>query len=171
MIYGNEPTTEPDLAGVGRAWKLDLDLYRDGPNMMPDHEGTVAWWLVHAPGAHPFWSWYVVGTVHLREIEGQTRRPHLQFPGASHEILFVALNPEHPLPSLDAWADIQFLEPLDLVEQFIVSDDDAAAELTELVVKHIVDGMSPDQDHRQYWAGAIARTAEHIRLGGHPDAA
>lgn len=163
MSYGNEPTRPPDHQGAGRAWRIQHDVEPD----VPDHQAGVGSWLVYAPYGHPLWYWYCVGGVHLRPIEG-VKPATIQFPGATHEILFCALSPERPLPSLDDWKEAAFLQPLDLTHQFIVPDDIAAAELTELVVRHIVAGNSPDQDYRSYWRDVIDKTAEHQRLGKHP---
>jgi hypothetical protein len=166
VTYGNEPTREPDVIGRWRAWRVAVD--RASPDWAPDHEADCGSWLVDAPGAHPFWWWYVVGCVHLRPMEG-VKAPHVQFPGATHEILFCALSPEKPLPSLDDWKGMAFLEPLDLVHQVIVPSDDDARNLTEMIVRHMVGGRSPDSDWRSYWQTLINTSAEHLRLGGHPE--
>lgn len=178
--YGNEPTTEPDfqeavkVRNLGdiasgkerieerqwRAWAVPIKADEAG-------HATVGQWLVEAPGAHPFWWWYCVGVVHLRPVEGMPP-PVIRFPGASHEIMFVALNPEKPLPDLDDWKGMSPLHPIDLEHQFIVPDDEAARELGELAVRFMLRGNSPDQDFRQYWRDVINNTAEHSRLGGHP---
>lgn len=126
-------------------------------------------WLVHAPHGNPFWPWYMVAVVNLRDHKGQTGSPFIQFPGASHELLVVALNPEDPLPDVDAWTQPRYLVPVDQCVQFIVADDKQATSLLDVVVKGILSGISPDQDYRALWREMVAQTAEHIRLGGHPD--
>jgi hypothetical protein len=158
--YGNEPTAEPDRQSLGRAWKIP-------PPKSDKAHGTVAAWVVHAPHSNLMWSWYFVGTVHLRGVEG-LEEPHLHFPGATHEIVIMALNPEYPLPEVGNWKNAQFLWPPDLTHQFIVSRDEEAQELTDLVVEQIVRGKSCDSDHRTYWIAAVDATAEHFRIGGHP---
>lgn len=163
--YGNEPTKVPDIAGEGgRAWRIPLEAVVDKrPNASVGSD-----WLVHAPGSHPLWWWYMIGVVHLRPTAGKPAK--VAFPGATHELMFIAISPEYPLPDVDRWEKMHHLEPLDLAEQFIVTDDAQACELGDLIVKHIVfEGASPDQDHRAYWKVAVANTAEHLRLGGHPD--
>lgn len=162
--YGNEPTAPPDLQGRGRAWKVR------GTSVTEENASIGADWLVHAPHGHPLWPWYAISGIHLRPlpIKGP---PHLQFPGATHEIMFLALNPEKPLPSIDDWHGMAWLEPIDLAHQVIVQSDEKAVELVELVVRHIViDGANPDQDFRAYWRSAINQTAEHLRFDGHPGA-
>lgn len=167
--YSNQPTAAPDLEGYGRAWKVEC------PDALAhQREAACGQWLVHAPHGHPWWPWYAVQAVHLRPLEGQPPAA-LQFPGASHELLVVALDPDKPLPEVKRWGSpdtppMCHLEPVDQCVQFIVADDDQARQVCELVVRHIVlDGQSPDQDFRAYWASGIANTAEHVRLGGHPD--
>ena len=128
-------------------------------------------WIVHAPGAHPFWTYWAVSIVHLRPIAG-AKPPHKKFPGATHEFMILALNPDKPLPSLDVpstgkWP-LYFLEPFDVVEQFEAATDAIANEIGELAVRAIVAGKaSPDQDYRSWWAEAIRETAEHYRSGKH----
>lgn len=64
---------------------------------------------------------------------------------------------------------VHFLEPIDVMEQFIVANDAVAAELLELAVRCIVDGQaSPDQDWRRWWADAVKATAQHFNDGTHP---
>jgi hypothetical protein len=163
--YGNEPTRIPDLAGDDRrAWRVPVDNAPEG------HAGVGCDWLVHRPGAHPLWWWYMVAIVHLRPLH-DLDRPAIQFPGATHEALIVSLDPEHELPDLDTWGPAHMLQPPDLAAQFIVNSDAQAAEVGDLLVTHIViDGQSPDSDHRSYWTEAVENTAEHLRLGGHPPA-
>lgn len=159
----NEPTKASDLEGEGgTAWVIPPD-FKESP-------AGVAQWLVHAPGAHPYWSWYCVACVSLKSVSG-IDEAFKQFPGATHEIIFVALNPDHPLPDIDDWKSMHWLKPADLVHQFIVNSDNDASELTSKIVEHICRAaISPDQDNRTYWKNCVNATAEHARLGGHPDA-
>jgi hypothetical protein len=171
--YGNEPTKPPDIGGIalggsGRAWKIattDPEILEENV----DWNAGVGSYLVHAPHGHPYWYWYCVGCVHLRDIPGQSRPPRRDFPEATHEMMFLALNPEAPIPDVDDWQGMRHLSPVDLEHQFQVNSDEEAAELTELVVRHICAGQSPDQDFRTYWRGMIDETAERIRLGKRSD--
>lgn len=170
MNYGTVAGT-PDLVGVhGRAWRIPMATL--GKRGRPDLDGTVDGWLLHAPGAHPLWAYWTICTIHLRPITG-VKAAHTRLPGATHELMVVALNPDVPLPRLDAvgrgQASFSFLTPIDVVEQFIVTDDAQAAQVCELAVRACVDGFaSPDQDWRRWWTGAIAETARHLRDGRHP---
>ena len=83
-------------------------------------------------------------------------------------------DPEQPLPDLEAVgrgeASFAFLTPVDVMQQFTVSDDAMAYRLGELAVRSCVDGFaSPDQDWRAWWTRAIAETTQHMRNGGHPE--
>jgi hypothetical protein len=100
--------------------------------------------------------------------------PVIRTPGATHELIIAALNPDQPLPDLEAVgrgeASFQFLTPIDVMEQFTVTDDAMAYRLCELAVRSCVDGfMSPDQDWRSSWRTSIAHTAQHLRDGVHAE--
>lgn len=160
--YKNKPRTTPHLQGpTGAAWRKTAM-----------RETNVANWIVYVPMAHPFWNWYLVSCVHLRPDPAEPDKPpYISFPGATHEFLFMALNPEEPLPSLGPKADAQYLTPVDLATQGILQDDQAATRVLELCVRAMVErGISPDQDNRSWWERAIQATCEHERLGEHPDA-
>ena len=165
---GSKYTEPPALSGVaGRAWQVRMLPL--GEREKRDHDGCVSAWIINAPGAHPFWSYWIMSIVHLRQIPGAPPAK-FQFPGATHELQIVTLNPEHALPSLDAGRGWQphFLTPLDVVQQFEVANDAIAAELGEMAIRAIVDGRaSPDQDYRSWWRGSIAATAAHYRSGKH----
>jgi hypothetical protein len=161
-------TEEPTVAGpAGRAWRTRLKPI--GERGKPDTDGTVCCWLINAPGAHPFWSYWALSLIHLRPIEG-TKQAHKAFETATHELMIMALDPSKPLPPLDVSADwpLHWLTPLDVCQQFEVPSDEAADEIATLCVRSIVDGrISPDQDYRSYWRVSIEATAEHYRTGGH----
>jgi hypothetical protein len=131
-------------------------------------------WLLHVRGAHPLWCYWMLAVIHLRPI-ASVRPPHVRFEGATHELMVVALDPNVPLPDLDAVgrgdASFQVLTPIDVCEQFAVQDDAQASQLCEMAVGVCVNGQaSPDQDWRRWWTGAIAETAKHLREGKHPEA-
>lgn len=163
LNYKNSfPKREPDVEGPGgRAWAVKTKSKRK--------HGGVAHFLVHAVNGNPFWNWYVVSVVHLRAEEGLPQ-PHIQFPGASHELLMAALNPEEKIPDIDNWKGMSHLEPIDQCVQFIVNNDEQAKSLCDDVIRAIVvGGISPDQDFRSWWKQSVNQTAEHYRLGEHPD--
>lgn len=172
---------DPDFAGVARVWHITPTAASEAA-----HEGSWGYgsasvgadYLVTGP-YHPFWKWWMVSIVHLRPLEGAPP-PHVRFPGATHEIMCLSLDPEprngRPAePDLDRIeaGDVEgglpgFLQPPDWVVQVILPDDDGARTLAELVVREIASGRSCDSDFRSWWERTIQTTAEHVRLGGHP---
>jgi hypothetical protein len=157
----------PDLEVANRrAWRLDLDKAQG-----PDQSACVSEWLVNGP-FHPFWTYWLVGAVHLRPIEGATQAPVINVPGASHEFLILSLDspPAGAVrPDPDDFKTFRILEPPDFVQQQIGLTDGQAIDITEQIVRAIVVlGWSPDSDYRRRWDETVAKTAEHARLGGHP---
>lgn len=128
-----------------------------------DQTAVVGMWLVHAPHAHAFWSYYVMSVVHLRPIPG-VKPAHRIHDDVTHEFLVLALDPGHAPPDPLDWRWMHYLMPEDVVEQFQVPDDAAAARICELAVRACCAGLaSPDQDDRSWWRGSIAETAAHER--------
>lgn len=159
-----EPTTS---GAVGRAWRVVVpDEARDWRS-----EGTVGQWIVCAPGYHPFWSWYAVGVLALRDIEGQDAPAIKHFPEAEYELLVVALDPEYPPPHPHRVGAerLRFLEPVNQCVQFgDVGGDGRANEILGLVVGAIVKGqLSPDDDHREAFEDIVLGTVDHYAGGVH----
>jgi hypothetical protein len=167
--YAGTAYTEPPTysGGAGRAWQLRLRA--PGAREVRDHDATVGGYIVHAPGGHPLWSFWIVSVIHLRPIDG-VRAPVISRPGATHELLIMSLDPRQPLPTLDVtdgWR-VAWLSPIDIVEQFTAADDAVAAEILDLSVRAIVDGrLSPDQDFRATWRVTLRETAAHFATGRH----
>lgn len=147
----------PDIGGeAGRGWDLTP----------ADHATCVSYWLLHVPGAHPFWGWYTVTGVHLRGLmDGEPAK--LQFEGATHEIMIWAVDPEPGDPPLDP-EKIRRLTPVNLVQQFTLPDDATMVKLVGIAAEAFVRGLeSPDTDYRSRTESALAVTAEHLALGCH----
>jgi hypothetical protein len=168
---GSAYTERPTLAGVrGNAWRATLRPV--GQRLKPDHDASVARWIVQAPGCHPFWDHWALTVIHLRPIEG-VPAPVIRTPGATHEVLFLSLNPEEPLPPLDTttWGPhyrLPFMSPPDLATQIAVANDAVADHMLELAIATIVSGgASPDQDFRAWWEKSFAETAGHFNAGKH----
>jgi len=136
-----------------------------------DQEATVATWFIDAPGQSPAWRHYVLGVVHLRPIEGQTRPPVVTEAGATHEIIMYACDPElDPTPDdMESWEP---LRPLNLVAQFQVPDDEAARSLLRLTAQAVVEGRlwaePPLSGQTEPWHTIISQTSAHFR-GVHDD--
>lgn len=172
------PTTEEDL--TVRAWEVNLT-----PEMLAAHEkdfghpaAGIAEWLVNGP-FNPFWKWWYISTVHLRDVEGiPTANKH--YPEAEYELAIYSLDPE-PKAGRPEEPDIDlieagdslhgragFLSPPDLVKQFHGVTDHQAKEITRLVVETIITGKaSPDSDFRSWWEHTLDETVRHLRQGLH----
>lgn len=161
------PAKTPDRVGASgvKGWKVTAQAHK----LRPDHAAGVVFdqWLIYHPTSHPFWHYYMVGLVHLRDVPGQSKPAFKQFPQATHEILFVALSPDHKLPAIDDWEAPHTLSPVDLSAQFEVNSDEEAANVLAAVIDTIIAGAALDVDHSQRWTSAIAATAAHERTGEH----
>lgn len=150
----------PDLEGFGRAWRIDPLKPRH-----VDQTATVAGWLVHAPHGNPFWPWYIVSAVHLRDIEGQSKPAVKKFAEASHEFLICAINPEtYPQADPENWGAVGYLEPIDLAHQLGGLTDTQAGRIVEEMVKAVTfNGASPDQDFRRMWQTWLEHEGQSAR--------
>lgn len=159
---------EPDVNGItGRGWKA-----------APAKEVLAGWpagldmWLMHVPGAHPLWSWYVVSAVSLADIAG-VKPATKRTPSSTHELVVIALAPEFQ-PS-DAWCSQSdqrwsrhILRPLNLCEQVESFDDEKVNELAFLFVRAFCNGhANPDDDFRSYNKQVFAATVDHLKRGLH----
>lgn len=147
----------------GKAWEVKKP--DDGPDA-----GIVAY-QVNRPGAHPWWEWWVVSVVSLRDIDG-IPVARKSYPEATHEFVIASLSPDDPVPMPDDPAPKYcYLTPIDVVHQFHGLDDGQAKDLCAAAIKAIViAGISPDQDFRAFWKNLLTNTIQHIALGGHPKA-
>lgn len=135
----------------------------------PDHQAHIGTWLLDCPGQSPAWSHYALMCVHLRPLAGESKSAHIRFPGATHEILLLALNPEtNPSPSADdppgSW---DFLRPINLCEQVQLPGDAAAAELLAEAAQAVVDGIlwaePPLSGQKEPWRTCLIKSAAHAR--------
>lgn len=176
---------EPTHQGShGRAWKLDIPPDSDNPQ----YKATVCHYLVTAPSYHPLWFQYNLAVVRLAKIKGLPE-PVLQFPGATHELIVAALNPEtghgeaghypeHHTPACMngehvAKGNLSFLFPINIAWQVIATDEEMEA-LADVAVVAVVAGQwnpetsdSPDRI-REAWNAGLTRTLAHQR--GEPHA-
>jgi len=144
-IYAKD--VPPDIQGsAGQAWLEDVDaIARACGN--PNH-GTVKSWIVSAPWAHPIWHSYIVCCLHLRPVAGLPLSK-INLVGATHEVMVIALNPDHP-PAINDFTP--YLTPINFAGQFIAESDEAAALKVEQAVRDICDGtLSPDTDFARSW--------------------
>ena len=156
---------DPDIEGpYGRAWFMP---YKDPE--VPDHQACLGSWLLNVPGAHPFWEYWLVTIIHLRDIPGS--RPAIKhYAEAEYEFGINSINPEEcPAPDPDNVREgYPLLQPSDVVEQFHGISDRDALRVAEAGVRAMVHGrISPDQDFRSMWSRLISDTVAHFRAGAH----
>lgn len=150
----------------------DLDVDR-----RPLIAAHVVQWLLTAPQAHPWWSQYSLSVVRLGDYPG-VPEPKLDFPGATHELLVVALQPDEGPFTVARMQEFQrdgrmpFLLPVNIAEQFEASDDEML-ELASMCAMGVTQGAlwpetgdAPDRVRRQ-WLGSMVRTLAHIRGEAH----
>lgn len=108
------------------------------------------WWC-HAPWAHPFWHSYLFSLVDL--TTPTARPPRIYLPGATHEVMVVALDPAFPNTAMPPHT----LSPPNHGYQFIADSNEAAerriVELLDMIDDH---RLSPDTDHRRVWDSLFA---------------
>lgn len=152
---------DPDMAGpCGRAW-----TYR----IPKENNSGVAAWLVNRPGAHPFWQWWFVAMIHLRDTPGLPPA-YKRYPEAEYEFMIYSIDPtDCPNPEPDDPDGYPALSPIDVVEQFHGVSDVDASRICEGAIRAIVNGVaSPDQDYRSVWRAMLETTVQHFKEGRHP---
>lgn len=147
------------------------------PGEGPEWAETVCTWLLTAPWAHPLWSQYMLAVVRLRDGVPGFPPPKRQFDGATHELIVVALNPEHgpfTVASVERFqrTGMPYLTPLNIAHQ-IEGSDEEAAELAELAALAVVRAwLCPEtadapERVRANWKASLVRTLAHIRGEAH----
>jgi hypothetical protein len=161
----------PDVRGsLGAAWRS-----RPTSAVRASWPAVLDSWLLHAPNAHPFWSWYVVSTCSLRDVAGMPPATK-ETRDSSHELVLYALNPfaGRPDPTwLELGADSRprwakhLLQPQNLQVHLEHLDDVEMDIVTELFVVGCCNGLcSPDSDHQRRNRSALASYAERLRNAG-----
>lgn len=154
------PTREPDLQARWRAWKV-VPSEADGPH------GGLSTWLLHCPGAHAVWSYWVMSLVHLRP-DPDLPVPSLQYPAAQFEIVVFALH-QDSRPDPDDVSTLQLrLDPIDHAIQFDGISEELAIEMVERLTRYIVGGLSPDSGFRDMWRSLINNSVHYLKNRGTP---
>lgn len=149
---------DADLVGKhGQAWSNRIIPSAAWP-------ATLGQWLVHAPGRHAFWEYWVASLIHLRPIPGDSRTVVKKYLAAEHELMVFALEPDKPMdPDGAEW---HYMEPADLLYQFDGLEDARAVQLVEGYVKAIVEGgQSPDSDARRWWERTLGSVVSQFKCG------
>lgn len=165
-----ETSATPITGPAGEAVRLELD-----PDVPPANASQIVdRWLITARAYHPLWWQYLLGCVRLDELPG-LRPPVLHFPGATHELLLVALDPDHGPWTPGKLRDpttVRELRPLNVVHQFTASDDEMRQVLS-LAAQAVVHGvLNPETGDapeliRTQWLSAVTKTLAHIRGEAH----
>lgn len=122
-------------------------------------------YLIDSPGWHPLWTQYSLAVVTLTEAPGLPT-PYLQFPGATHELIVFALNPDHHqtvATMLDhcARGTMPYLTPVNVVHQFEATDDEMR-QVAWLAARGVVNAYLNPETGSQ-WLTACVRTLAHLR--------
>ncbi|MDX3748711.1 hypothetical protein [Streptomyces sp. AK08-02] len=150
-----------EWAGIyGTAVRIPADAYTDAP-------ATIDFWIITGPHWSPAWTQYMLGIVTLADVAG-VDPARLQRPGVTHELLVVALDPDHgPYDAGKIRASqLHTLRPVNVCEQFTATDGQAR-DLAVLCAKACVDGhLSPEPGDgagilRAGWRHSIEQTLEH----------
>lgn len=140
----------------------------------PEKMAQLSTWIITAPCWHIFWSQYLITVVSLATFP-DIDPPHLQFPGATHELIVLTLNPDHG--PYDARActpenPVTFMPPHNVCEQFVTTDE-RAIEVCDLLARAVIDGlMCPEtiedpQGVQAAWRQSISVTLDHFRDPSH----
>lgn len=154
------PTREPDAStSLGRAWKIRAT-----------RPGSIGGWFVNVNWAHPVWNLWLVGVVHLRDIEG-VPPPKRHYPDAAYEFGIWSVDPR-PLATVPFDPDMGeghgILHPPDAIVHFHGVDDRRALMLLDSAVNVILAGrMSPDSGFRRAWEELVRGTARCLANGRH----
>lgn len=171
----------PDLTGTETSFKggyghAELVPLPD----IPEAAETVCSWLLTAPMAHPAWSQYNLAVVRLREMPGWPP-PKRQFPGATHEFLVVALDPEqgpYTAENMKRFIDgeqagrLPYLTPVNIAHQIEGTDEEARRLAVYAAWGVTVGALWPETADapsriRGEWKSSLVKTLAHIRGEAH----
>jgi len=152
----------PDKQGPWKAW-----LSKAAPRSLAQ-TATIRAYLLHCPGAHAAWSYWMVDLIHLRPIEGVPPASK-SYAEAEYELISIALNPAHDAAlDPDDASTFRHLRPIDFAHQFHGVDDASAIDLLDRLVDLVVAGrLSPDSDYARAWKQLLWGSIEHLTTG-HP---
>ncbi len=173
----------PAMSGKSaRAW-----LHQCSPEERKRKPHGLDAYLVHQPGVHAFWSWWLVSGCDLYEDEVDPTQwgrlpPVKDTAAATHEFVCYALNPSdgffagtEPPEGWDATESDpparigkHLMTPVEFVHQETLRDNDQANEIMRLFVRAVCDGhTAADADFKRRNVTMLAATAEHFRQGLH----
>jgi|SRR5690348_13289293 hypothetical protein len=127
----------------------------------PDVTANLGNWFLTCP-RQALWDSYVLSLIHLRAIAG-ARAPVITVPGATHELMLLALDPEcRPVAmNVDTW---RYLRPFNVVEQFSVKTDEDALDLLADAARAVLNGElwaePPLSNQVEPWRQWVRKRAE-----------
>lgn len=133
-------------------------------------------WLITSPGWHPLWSQYVLSIVSL-EDHPDFPPPVIKFHGATHELLLLAINPDHQLTvekvqNFCKTGNLPYLSPINISEQFECIDEEIQ-QIAWLAARAVVNGhLNPEVADaptriREDWLTACTKGLAHMRGEDH----
>jgi len=148
---------------------------------VPEAAESLCTWLLTAPHAHPAWSQYLMPVVRLRDGIPGMPPPKRQFPGATHELIVIALDPEHgPYtpdnlrqrymdPGNSQYGRLPYLTPGNVAHQIEGSDDEGRMLAAWGVTAGVLNPETSDAPGRIRgdWKASLVKTLAHIRGEGH----
>lgn len=149
------PIAKPPVLSFphGRAWLCDLAEGVRQKGFDPGDDGTLAHWVIEAPGYHPAWHSYSIVLLHLRPL-ARPKKTLLYTPYVTHEIWVYAMNPDADRNQLvgNGLVEGHWLMPMNYAGQFVEVSDELAKERVRKTVQGICEGeLSPDTDYRAVW--------------------
>jgi hypothetical protein len=139
----------------------------------PEWSATTCHWLIASAQFHVWWRQWLVACVDL--APNNVHHPAaLHFPGATHEVIIVAVNPDHPVTPADTTAagfQLQFLTPINLAAQFEASDEEMRRVVAYMCWSISEGHHTPepplshgiDSEWGQGWLASITKTLAHVR--------
>jgi hypothetical protein len=139
----------------------------------------VSTWLITIPNSHPFLTQWLLSCCELRTVLPGHPPAKLQFPGATHEILEFALNPDHGPYSVDNYGSIcqrlggiPLLQPVNLVTQFEATDNEMKTLLFYAMAAVCNGQLAAEpplgyESFRDGWKQSLVKTLAHIRGEAH----
>lgn len=143
------------------------------PDERPAQDTTICAYVITAPWAHPLWSQYALYVIGLQDVDGVAPAHH-KFDGTTHELLVVALNPDHTWTQATAEQQardlkpLPYLTPVNICEQYIATDAEMV-ELAGLCAAGCAAGvLNPETSDapnyvRANWLISTTKTLAHIR--------
>lgn len=163
---------DPDKKGVASAWLMPYTKESNKQHVEEwgyEHTG-IRTWFVHGP-YHPFWNWWLVSIISLKDIEG-IPKANKMYPEAENEFTIYSLEGEVNIEAIIV-GDLKnrgfksVLQPADVTFHYHGLTTEQSEQLCDTAVEVIVNGQSCDSDFRTWWLEMLARTVKHYQEGLH----